>query len=124
MFHVGYVPYSEHVQFGDFWRCLSIFRNATNLQKSRKQKNKRKLTYLAATHHPTHLAAQHCAGPCQPAASSPPGRQGGDAGVRELATTPPVCRFASRRAGRPPRHRPNPLDTSILPCLSPSPSPT
>ena len=64
---------------------------------------------------PAHLAAQHCAGPCQPAASSLPGRQGGDADERELATAPPACRFATGRAGRPPRHAPDPLDTSTLP---------
>ena len=48
MFHVGYVLSSGHVQFGDFWKCLSIFRKATKLQKNRKTGNKReKETYLA-----------------------------------------------------------------------------
>ena len=80
----------------------------------RKQKIK-ETTYLVATHQPAHLAAQRCAGPCKPFASSPPGRQGGDAGVRELATAPPACRPRPWTPGRAPRRRPDPLDTSIRP---------
>ena len=52
--------------FQDFCKCLSIFNKATNLQKNRKTEIKEgEETYLAAAH----LAAQHYAGPCQPAAS-------------------------------------------------------
>ena len=78
------------------------------------------MTYLAATHHLAHMAAQQYDGPCQPAASSLPGRQGGDTDKRELATAPLACRFARGRAGRPPRRPLDPLDTFIHSIASPS----
>ena len=36
MFLVGNIPTKDQVQFGEFWSCLGIFRNATNLQNIKK----------------------------------------------------------------------------------------
>ena len=74
--------------------------NKKKRQKVKQKKIKeRERTYLAATHQPAHLAAQRYAGLCQPAASSPPGRQRADDGERELATTPAACHFARLDVG-------------------------
>jgi len=77
MFHVGYVLNNGHVQFGDFLKCLSIFRKATKLQKNRKQeikereRERERETYLELTWQPTYLAfycsspAHHRSHPCR-----------------------------------------------------------
>ena len=79
MFHVGNIPTMDQEQFGEFWNCLSIFKNSTKLQKNRKRKKqKEKLTWRLLTGPP--------AGPAQHRSSEllRPGRQvpDGDRGVR------------------------------------------
>ena len=46
MFHVGYILNIGHAQFGDFWKCLDIFSNATNLQNKRKIEIKESGRYI------------------------------------------------------------------------------
>ena len=58
MFHAGNIPTKDQVQFGDFWSCLGIFRNATNLQNKKNRNKRESLTWR----HPTGPPA----GPAQP----------------------------------------------------------
>ena len=58
MFLAGNIPTKDQVQFGEFWSCLGIFRNSTNLQNKNKKTEIGK-TYLAPPRGPP-------AGPVQP----------------------------------------------------------
>ena len=49
MFHVGNIPTMDQEQFGEFWNCLSIFKNSTKLQKNRKRKITERLTWRLLT---------------------------------------------------------------------------
>ena len=59
MFLAGNIPTKDQVQFGEFWSCLGIFSNSTNLQN--KNRNRKKGENLPVAHQPAHLA-----GPARP----------------------------------------------------------
>ena len=56
MFPAGYIPFSGHEQFGDFWSCLDIFRNATTYRILKKTETKEKV--LPGATQQAHLPAQ------------------------------------------------------------------
>ena len=56
MFLAGNIPTKDQMQFGEFWSCLGIFRNSTNLQN--KNRNRKKGERLTWRHPEAHLPAQ------------------------------------------------------------------
>ena len=56
MFHVGNIPNLDQEQFGDFGSCLGIFRNATNLQNTYKNRKRESLTWRHPAGPPAGLA--------------------------------------------------------------------
>ena len=106
MFLAGNIPTKDQVQFGEFWSCLGIFRNSTNLQNKNRNRKIGK-TYLAPPSRPT----------CRPSpATAPasclawPGRQ---AAARRRAQH--ACHAAARRLAAP--------LVQLMTGIDPSPSP-
>ena len=110
MFLAGNIPTKDQVQFGEFWSCLGIFRNATNLQNKNRNRNKGK-SLPVATQRPT----------CRPSPATAPSsclaRPGRQAGARRWHPRAPrnwlpPCFLPSPPCwpGQAPRRRLDPLD--------------
>ena len=123
MFHVGNIPTMDQEQFGEFWNCLSIFLNSTKLQKNRKRKTGRNLTWRLLTGPlagPAQLPRQRAAWLGQA------GRQvlGGEhrMGATHLVTASPLP-SPSRNVDRSTTLPRTPRTSPLLPSSSPSRSP-
>ena len=124
MFHAGNIPTKDQVQFGDFWSCLGIFRNATNLN-IKKTETKEKV--LPGATQQAHL-------PAQPSHRSSEllglARQAGSCSTASTACVPRSCpppRRSPRRAvdvGRTPSLSPTSQTLALPSGSSLSPSPT
>ena len=113
MFHVGFIPYSEHEQFGDFWKCLSIFNKATKLQNNRKQEIEKK-RYL--TVQPTTVVA-YWPKPARPTRGSTvffllPGGEAAACPAHSRAAPAPACHLTVSRHFQPCR-----IDALVPLCL-------